>query len=157
MTRLSMLPKDQFAEDFKQLRRNIEEIKNAQRIGRDIMKPKIIECLDGSGNPTVYDLVTTAGEFDSRTDFTAIFKAESQREPWATIFVQTFYGNPTTPAEGDQSNGFSFISQSKTEEGLIAYRGSVHGAFEDFTPVYVKFFMFATDRGILEVLSEYYS
>jgi len=57
MTRLGLIPELSFAEDFKQLRRDVEAIKNAQRVGRDILKPKIIECLDGSGNPTVYDLV----------------------------------------------------------------------------------------------------
>lgn len=60
MTRLGQVPELAFAEDFKQLRRDIEDIKKAQRIGRDILKPKIVEALDGSGNPTVYDLVATA-------------------------------------------------------------------------------------------------
>ncbi len=156
MTRLNMMPELKFAEDFKQLRRDIAEIKNAQRLGRDIIKPKIIECLDGSGNPTQYDLVTVADAFGSQTDFTATFTAQNQLEPWGTLFVEGFYGSPTTPVGPGQMSGNFYLSQARTNPGTIAYRGSLGTAvFEDTTLLYLKFYMYTTDNGILEVVPEW--
>lgn len=158
MTRINMLPELQFAEDFKQLRRDIGEIKQAQRIGADIMKPKIIECLDVNGNPTQYDLVTTIDEwgYSSRAEFTAIFEADGQEEPWATPFYELFYGNPTTPVEPGKVSGFSYLSFSETGKGTIAYKGNLStNDFQDTTTIYVKFYFYATDNGKLTVLSEY--
>lgn len=158
MTRLRMLPEMQFAEDFKQLRRDIEEIKNAQRIGRDIMKPKIVECLDGSGNPTVYDIATTLTEFgdSTRAQFTMIFTADHQAEPWVTPFFKCFYGSLTNPASDTNIAGFNYLSQQATVEGQIGYKGSVStNMFPDTTIIYVKFYAYATDTGVLEVLPEY--
>lgn len=157
MTRLGMLPEQQFAEDFKQLRRNIEEIKNAQRIGRDIMKPKVIEVLDGSGNPTLYDLVSVYDGFGStRAEFTMIFTADHQLEPWVTPFVQLFYGSLTNPGTDVNVYGFQYLSLGKTEPGKIAYNGSFGTNLSpDSTLVYAKFYANATDTGVLEVLPEY--
>lgn len=158
MTRLRMLPELQFAEDFKQLRRDIEEIKNAQRIGRDIIKPKIVECLDINGDPTIYDLVTVVDAFGygSDTDFTATFFADNQAEPWGSLFVKGFYGSPTVPVQDGQMSGSFYLSQGKTNPGSIGYRGSAGTAqFEDTTLLYLKFYMYATDTGTLEVLPEY--
>lgn len=156
MTRLGMLPEQQFAEDFRQLRRDIEEIKNAQRIGRDIMKPKIVECLDADGNPTLYDLVTVNDGFSNRTDFTATLYADNQAEPWGSLFVKFFYGNPSTPATGGQTYGNFYLSNKKTNPGSISYSGTVgNNVFSDATLVYVKFYMYATDTGRLEVLPEF--
>lgn len=156
MTRLRMLPELQFAEDFKQLRRDIEEIKNAQRIGRDIMKPKIVEALDINGNPTEYDLVTVNDGFSNRTNFTVTLFADNQIEPWASLFVKFFYGNPSTPAAPGQTYGNFYLSNQKTNPGSISYRGTVgNNIFGDTTPVYVKFYMYATDTGTLEILPEF--
>jgi len=156
MTRLGMLPDQQFAEDFKQLRRDIEEIKNAQRIGRDIIKPKIVECLDINGEPTIYDLVTVWDGFSNRTDFTATLLAENQVEPWGSLFVKFFYGNTSTPAAAGQTYGNFYLSNENTNPGSIAYRGTVgNNVSSDPTLVYVKFYMYATDTGILEVLPEF--
>lgn len=156
MTRLGMVPEQQFAEDFKQLRRDIEEIKNAQRIGRDIMRPKIVECLDVNGNPTEYDLVTVNDGFNNRTDFTATLFADNQAEPWGTLFVKFFWGSPSNPAAPGQTYGSFYLSSAKTSRGSIAYRGSVgNNIFSDPTLVYVKFYMYATDTGRLEVLPEF--
>lgn len=156
MTRLGMAPDQQFAEDFKQLRRDIEQIKSAQRIGRDIIRPKIIECLDNNGNPTVYDLVTVADAFGSQTDFTATLFADNQDEPWGTLFVKGFYGNPDTPVGPGQMAGNFYLSQEKTGPGSIGYRGFLStAAFGDTTLLYLKFYMYATDSGTLEVLPEY--
>lgn len=156
MTRLNMIPEQKFAEDFKQLRRDIEAIKNAQRIGRDIMRPKIVECLDGSGNPTQYDLVTVPGGFGSSTNFTATLFADHQDEPWGTLFVKGFYGNPSTPVGDGQMSGSFYLSQNKTNPGSIGYRGFLGTAnFGDTTLLYLKFYMYATDTGTLEVLPEF--
>lgn len=156
MTRLGMLPEQQFAEDFRQLRRDIEEIKNAQRIGRDIIKPKIVECLDVDGNPTEYDLVTVADAFGSDTNFTATFFAENQAEPWGSLFVKGFYGAPGVPVQNGQMSGFFYLSQGKTNPGSIGYKGFAGTAqFEDTTLIYLKFYMYATDNGTLEVTTEY--
>jgi len=156
MTRLGMLPDQQFAEDFKQLRRDIEEIKNAQRIGRDIIKPKIVECLDINGDPTVYDLVTTVEDFSNRTFFTATLFADNQLEPWGSLFVKAFWGNTTTPVTPGQMYGNFYLSNQKTNPGSISYRGTVgNNIFDDTTLIYVKFYMYATDTGTLEVLPEF--
>jgi hypothetical protein len=150
MTRLNMIPEQQFAEDFRQLRRDIEEIKQAQRIGRDIMRPRIVECLDGNGNPTPYDLVTVPDGFRSATSFTATFTADNQQEPWGTLFVKAFYGSPGVPVQDGQMSGI--FSQQKTVPGAIGYRGFVGTAnFGDTTVLYLKFYMYATDTGVLEV------
>lgn len=152
MTRLAMLPDQQFAEDFKQLRRDIDEIKNAQRIGRDIMRPNVVQFLDGGGNPTPYDIVTTLNEWGdgTRADFTITFTADNQLEPWATPFYQVFYGNPNNPATPNQVSGFNYISFSRTGEKTIAYKGYVQTAtFPDTTVLYVKVYFYATDSGTL--------
>lgn len=155
MTRLNMIPEQQFAEDFRQLRRDIEEIKQAQRIGRDIMRPRIVECLDGNGNPTPYDLVTVPDGFGSGTSFTATFTADNQQEPWGTLFVKAFYGSPGVPVQDGQMSGSFYLSQNNTNPGTIAYRGSIGTAvFMDTTLLYLKFYMYATDTGVLEVIPE---
>lgn len=158
MSRLGLIPELTFAEYFKQLRRDIAEIKTAQRIGRDIIKPKIVECLDVDGNPTEYDLVTVVDEFGfgSDIDFTATLFAENQQQPWGSLFVKGFYGSPGVPVTDGQMSGFFYLSQGKTNPGSIGYRGSAGTAqFEDTTLLYLKFYMYATDNGTLEVLPEY--
>lgn len=158
MTRLALLPDNQFSEDFKQLRRDIEAIKNPQRFGRDSIRPRIVQCLDSNGNPTLYDIVTDLSpplnEFQI-ADYTAILHADTQLEPWATMYVQFYYGSPTNPAVGAQATGGAYLSQGATGDGTIAYRGRINGQYLDLTTIYAKFYMFATDTGTLEVRKEY--
>ena len=158
MTRLGMLPEQQFAEDFKQLRRDIEEIKNAQRIGRDIMRPRVVQFLDSGGNPTPYDIVTSLNQFGdgTRADFTITLNAYSQIEPWATPFYQIFYGNPNVPATPNQVSGFNYISFSRTGEGKIAYKGFAQNAvYLDTTVLYIKVYFYASDSGTLTLEQGY--
>lgn len=158
MTRLGMVPELQFAEDFKQLRRDIEAIKTAQRIGRDIVKPKVIECYDGSGNPTVYDLASVLNQFGDGTSasFTMVFTADNQAEPWVTPFVKLYYGSIDNPGTDVNVYGFQYLSQQETTEGKIAYRGSFGtNLFPDTTIIYAKFYANATDTGVLEILPEF--
>lgn len=151
-----MTPELKFAEDFKQLRRDIEEIKNAQRIGRDIIKPKIVECLDVNGDPTPYDLVTVNDGFSNRTFFTATLFADHQQVPWGSLFVKAFWGNPNTPVTPGQMYGGFYLSNKKTNPGSISYRGTVgNNILSDPTLLYIKFYMYATDTGTLEVLPEF--
>lgn len=162
MTRLGLVPELAFAEDFKSLRRDVEAIKSAQRVGRDILKPKIIEALDGSGNPTVYDLVATAvpdgfGGYQVREFFTARFTAKSQKEPWATPFYKLMFGSPSTPAAPGQTYGFSYpyIDDFRSEEGKFTYHGYFgNNDYLSSTSVYIKVYFYATDEGVLTVTNE---
>ena len=164
MTRLGQVPELAFAEDFKQLRRDVEEIKKAQRVGRDILKPKMVECLDGSGNPTVYDLIATAvpdgfGGYTVRTDFAARFQADHQLEPWTTPLYKLAYGSPTTPALPGQTYGFSypFVEDFEDEPGRMTYHGWFgNNDYLDATSIYLKVYMYATDTGTLTVTAEPY-
>lgn len=159
MTRLGLIPELAFAEEFKSLRRDAEAIKNAQRVGRDILRPKIIEALDGSGNPTVYDVAAT---YDAITDsvrgyFTARFTADNQKEPWATPFYKLMFGSPATPASPGQTYGFSypFIDDFRSEEGKFTYHGYFgNNLYPSSTPVYIKVYFYATDTGTLVVTNE---
>ena len=159
MTRLGLIPELAFAEDFKTLRRDIETIKNAQRVGRDILKPKIVEALDGSGNPTVYDVQAT---YDAVTDsvrafFTARFIADNQAEPWATPFYKLMFGSPSTPATPGQTYGFSYpyIDDFRTTPKKFSYHGYFgNNIYPSSTTVYIKVYFYATDTGVLTVTNE---
>lgn len=165
MTRLGMVPELTFAEDFKQLRRDIEAIKGAQRVGRDILKPKIIEALDGSGNPTLYDIEAEAvydpdfGGYNVRADFAARFQADHQLEPWATPLYKLMYGDPNTPATAGQTFGFSYpwVDDFYDEPGRVTYHGWFgNNNFGDSTSVFIKVYFYATDTGTLTVTEEPY-
>lgn len=162
MTRLGLVPELKFAEDFKQLRRDLEAIKNAQRVGRDILKPKIVECLDGSGNPTAWDVKATSvpdgfGGYDARAFFTAYFTAQSQKQPWATPFYKLMIGSPTNPAGPGETYGFSYpyIDDFRAEDGTFTYHGYFgNNNFADNRDVYLKVYFYATDTGTLVVTDE---
>lgn len=164
MSRLGLVPELKFAEDFKQLRRDIEDIKRAQLVGRDILRPKTIECLDGSGNPTVYDLVTTAvpdgyGGYTVRSDFAARFQADHQDKPWATPLYKLMYGSPTTPATPGQTYGFSYpwLDDFYNLPGKITYHGYFGSSvYSSPINVYIKVYFLATDTGTLTVTAETY-
>lgn len=164
MSRLGLVPELAFAESFKQLRRDLEDIKGAQRVGRDILRPKIIECLDGSGNPTAYDLVATAvpdgfGGYTVRKDFAARFVADHQKEPWATPLYKLMFGNPSTPAAPGQTYGFSypFISDFVSTPGKVTYHGWFgNNDYLSAVSIYIKVYFYATDTGVLTVTAEPY-
>jgi hypothetical protein len=159
MSRLGLVPEVAFAEEFKSLRRDLEDIKNAQRVGRDILKPRIIECLDGSGNPTAYDVVATydAVSDTTRAFFTARFIADNQLEPWATPFYKLMFGNPSTPAGAGQTYGFSYpyVDDFRTEDGKFSYHGYFgNNLFPGTETIYLKVYFYATDSGVLTVTNE---
>lgn len=161
MGRLGLVPELKFAEDFKQLRRDMEAIKNAQRVGRDILRPKMIEQLDGSGNPTEYDLVATydAVADEVRTDFAIRFNADHQNEPWGAPLFKLMYGSPSTPASPGQTFGFAypFLSDFKDIPGRMSFHGWFgNNTFGDHTSIYIKVYFYATDSGILTVTPEAY-
>ena len=164
MTRLGSVPELAFAEDFKQLRRDIEAIKAAQRVGRDILKPKLIECLDINGNPTTYDLEAVAvpdgfGGYDVRKDFAARFQADHQLEPWATPLYKLMWGSPTTPAAPNQTFGFSYpwVDDFQAVPGRVTYHGWFgNNIYGDATHVFLKVYFYTTDTGTLTVTEEPY-
>lgn len=159
MSRLGLLPEQAFAEDFKQLRRDIEEIKRAQRVGRDILKPKVIEAHNLDGTPTLYDVVAT---YDPVTDsvrafFTARFIADTQKEPWVTPLIKLAFGNPNTPATPGQTYGFAYpdIDDFRTTDGKFTYNGYFgNNLFPGTQSVYLKVYFYATDTGTLTVTNE---
>lgn len=156
------MPELTFAEDFKQLRRDLEDIKNAQKIGRDILKPKLIECLDGGGNPTVYDLVTVPvpdgfGGWDNDMDFVLRFVADHQDQPWGAPLFKLMYGNPSTPATTGQTYGFTYpyLDDFYDEPGKVSYYGWFgNNDFASSVPIYIKVYFYATDTGTLSVVEE---
>lgn len=162
MSRLGLVSELAFAEDFKQLRRDVEAIKNAQRVGRDILKPKIIECLDGSGNPTVYDLVTVPvpngfGGYTNRAHFVARFTAAHQYNPWGAPLYKLMFGSPSTPAAAGQTYGFTYpyMDDFLNVQGKVSYWGYFgNNDFMSAVPIYIKVYFYATDTGTLAVTAE---
>lgn len=158
MTRLALLPENTFVEDFKKLRADLEEVKNAQRSGRDIFVPKIVECLDGFGVPTAYDLIANVpdgfGGYLPR-NFVATMIADTQQEPWAVPIYKVFYGNPSTPIAGGQLTGFSYINPDELTPGQISYEGYFgDNVFPYNKLVYLKVYFYATDTGNLSVAGD---
>ncbi len=162
MGRLGLVSELAFAEDFKQLRRDVEAIKNAQRVGRDILKPKIIECLDGSGNPTVYDPVTVPvpngfGGYTNRAHFVARFTAAHQYNPWGAPLYKLMFGSPSTPATPGQTYGFTYpyLDDFLGVPGKVSYWGYFgNNDFASAVPIYIKVYFYATDTGTLAVTAE---
>lgn len=155
MGRLELLPENDFVAQFKQLQADLLQIKNAQRSGRDIWKPKIVECLDGSGNPTAYDLVANIpdgfGGYDLR-QFRASMVADNQLDVWAVPVFKMFYGNSSTPATDGQTAGFCYLDFPTTTTKEIGYSGYFgDNQFPNNHLVYLKVYFYATDTGILTV------
>lgn len=158
MTRLNMIPEEQFAEDFRQLRRELEEIKQAQRIGRDIIRPQIIECLDVNGNPTVYDLVANTpdgfGGFLQQA-FVATLEADHQEDVFAIPIYVIYYNTPgNLPALTSDVSGFSYLNfdPAKNSAKKISYSGYFGDNVFPFDHVtYLKVYFYATDTGTLTV------
>lgn len=148
MNRLDLQPDKNFVAEVKQLNTDVTDIKNAQRVGKDVLRPKIIEALSG-GNPTVYDLTTNNNNLKG---FRAIFQADHQLEPWATPLYKVTIGTVDgLPAPNDIA-GFSYIDFENLGEGKIAYTG-YFGAnnFGDNRNVYLKVYFYATDTGVLTI------
>jgi hypothetical protein len=156
MTRLDLDPNN-FAAQFKGLRTDLEQIKNAQRSGKDIWKPHIIEALDGSGNPTAYDLIANVpdgfGGLQQR-QFIATMTADNQDQVFAIPIYRVFRGSPTTPpAHTSDVAGFSYLEFSVNQAKKIAYSGRFGDNVYPFSVVtYLKVYFYATDTGTLQVV-----
>lgn len=155
MTRLDLDPNN-FAALVKNLRADLEQIKAAQRAGKDIWKPNIIECLDGSGNPTVYDLVATydAGFGFAQRNFIATMTADNQENVFAVPLYRVFYGSPgTLPAHSSDISGFSYLDFDINEPFKIAHSGYFGtNVYLDPKNAYLKVYFYATDTGTLQVV-----
>lgn len=152
MSRLDLIPAYAFSADFRELRRQIEEIKQQQRIGRDVLRTKIIECLDGDGNPTLYDKAGIWNGDRYYADFVATFTADHQLEPWATPIFVVSIGDPYTAPGASEIAGNSYLNFANTVEGKIAYSGGFGtNNFGDTRQVYLKVYFYATDTGVLVV------
>lgn len=156
MTRLDLDPNN-FAAQFKALRTDLEQIKNAQRSGKDIWKPHVIECLDGSGNPTVYDLAAlwdgVVGDNAVR-NFIATMTADNQDEVFAIPVYRVYYGAPgQLPPANNYIAGFSYLEFTVNGNKQIAYSGHFGtNFFPDNNNVYLKVYFLATDTGTLSVV-----
>lgn len=149
MNRLALLPNQSFVTDVKKLNTDVTDIKTAQRVGKDVLRPKIIEVLDGDGDPTTYDLTINNNNI---RNFRAVFQADHQLEPWATPLYKTTIGTVDgTPLPNDIT-GFSYLDFEYLSDGRIAYTGRF-GAnnFGDNRSVYLKVYFYATDTGTLTV------
>jgi len=156
MTRLDLTPDNDFATQFKQLQADLEQIKTAQRSGRDIWKPKIVECLDGFGNPTSYDLVANIpdgfGGYSLR-NFIASMVADTQEDVWAVPIFKLFWNSPSNPSSSGQSAGFCYLDFPTTDFKQIGYKGYFGDNVFPFDHlVYIKVYFYATDTGVLTVV-----
>lgn len=148
MNRLDLIPSNDFVSQFKKANSDVIDIKNAQRVGRDVLKPKIVEVLS-AGTPTVFDLHTSMQAF---VDFKAVFVADHQENPWATVFYKTTIGTIDNPPAGGDIAGFSYIDFDELGPGKIGYIG-FFGAnmFGDNRDIWLKVYFYATDTGVLTV------
>ena len=155
MTRLDLDPND-FAGQFKTLRASLEQIKSAQRSGKDIWKPHIVEALDGFGNPTVYDLVATydGGVGFAQRQFIATMTADNQDEVFAIPVYRIFYGAPgVLPAHTNDTAGNSYLEFTVNQLKKIAYSGRFGtNVYMDPKNAYLKVYFYATDTGSLQVV-----
>lgn len=157
MTRINLLPENDFVTQFKKLRSDIEQIKTAQRSGKDIWRPHIIEALDGFGVPTVYDLVANTpdgfGGYEQRA-FIATMTADNQDEVFAIPVYRVYYNTPgTLPPTTSSISGFSYLEFTVNDLKKIAYSGRFGDNVYPFDHVtYLKVYFYATDSGTLQVV-----
>lgn len=150
MSRIELIPENYFATQFKQLRRDLEQIKNAQRIGRDIVVPIVTEVQPVAG----YDFKANDDGFGGQTaNFTVLFEADHQEQPWGLPYFRFFVNTPTTPATPANAIGGSFAYyQAEILPGQIAYIGFVGGLdFNGVDDLWVKTYFYGTDTGVLTV------
>lgn len=156
MTRLDLDPNN-FAGQVQGLQADLLAIKNAQRSGKDIWKPHVVECLDAFGNPTLYDLVAPwdgiVGDNATR-NFIATFTATTQKQPFAVPVYVVYYGAPgVLPPANNYIAGFSYLDFNPRGPGQIAYSGHFGTNFyPDNNNVYLKAYFYATDTGTLNVV-----
>lgn len=156
MTRLALDPTN-FAAEVQALQADLEQIKAAQRSGKDIWKPHIVECLDAFGNPTVYDLVAlwdgVVGDNATR-NFIATMTADHQKAPFAIPLYKVYYGAPgVLPPANNYIAGNSYLSFDPLPPGKIAHAGHFGTNFyPDNNNVYIKVYFYATDTGTLSVV-----
>lgn len=154
MSRLGLIPENAFSEDFRTLRRMIEDIKATQRIGRDVVRPKIIECYNPDGTPTLYDKAGIWNAEQERyvADFLAVFTADHQLEPWATPFFKMAIGDPYTAPGANDIAGNSYLNFANTVPKKFGFSGSFGtNQYLDTRQVYLKVYFYATDTGVLVV------
>lgn len=156
MSRLELLPVNDFATQFKKLMSDVEQIKGAQATGKDIFVPKIVQCYEIDGvTPTVYDLVAPSDGFGGfYTSFVASMMADNQDEVWAVPIFQILKNNPIVPAvpSVDHAGGFCYLDFPTTYDKSIGYTGSFTGdSFYGITDLYLKVYFYATDTGTLSV------
>lgn len=160
MNRIELLPENDFVTAVKKLRADLEQIKNAQRTGKDIWKPHIVEAVDGFGVPTVYDLVANTpdgfGGYEQET-FLATMTADNQDEVFAVPVYKFFYNTPgNPPASTDDISGFSYLDfdPASNVAKKIAYSGYFGDNVYPFDHVvYLKVYFYATDSGVLQVVA----
>lgn len=160
MNRLDLLPQNDFAEQFKKLRLDLEQIKGLQRSGKDIWKPHIVECLDGFGNPTVYDLVANTpdgfGGYELE-NFLATFTADHQEQAFAIpVYVVYYNSPPNLPPTTSSIAGFSYLDfdPANNVARKIAYTGHFGDNVFPFNHLtYLKVYFYATDSGTLQVVA----
>lgn len=162
MSRLNLVPELKFSEDFKQLRRDIQEIKKAQRIGRDIVRPKVIEAYEMDGvTPTEYDVETEdydagGGIINTAIQFRVTFIANHQTEPFANPqFKLMVNAEKRQPVAADNIYAFAYLDVENVELGKISYLGQViaNTTFDDVEDVFLKIYMYATDTGLITIKS----
>lgn len=156
MTRLAGLEENQMVDFIKSMHADIDDIKNRQLAGRDIFVPKIVECLDGFGNPTQYDLVADTpdgfGGYELR-QFIATMTADNQIDVWAVPIFKVYWGSPTTPAGEDQTAGFCYLGFPGTIDYQISYAGYFGDNVFPFDHItYLKVYFYATDSGTLSIV-----
>lgn len=155
MTRLALDPNN-FAGQVQALQADLLGIKNAQRSGKDIWKPHVVECLDAFGNPTLYDLAAlwdgVVGDNALRY-FIANFKADTQKQPFAVPVYKVYYGAPgVLPPANNYISGFSYLDFNGQPEGHVIFSGHFGTNFyPDNNNVYIKVYFYATDTGVLTV------
>lgn len=157
MTRLAFDPNN-FATLVKGLQGDIDQIKAAQRSGHDVFTPHLVQALDGSGNPTAWDLKATwdgvVGDNAVRY-FIASMIADHQDQVFAIPIYVCYYGNPTTlPPVASDIAGFSYLDfdAAYNNPKQIAYSGHFGtNNYPDNNDVYLKVFFYATDTGTLTV------
>jgi hypothetical protein len=156
MTRLDLDPNN-FAGQVQALQADLLALKTAQRSGKDIWKPHIVECLDGAGNPTLYDLVAPwdgiVGDNASR-NFIATMTADHQDDVFAIPLFKVYYGAPgVLPPASNYIAGNNYLAFAPLPPKKIAYAGHFGTNFyPDNNNAYLKVFFYATDTGTLSVV-----
>lgn len=150
MSRIELIPENAFATEFKQLRQELENFKNTQRVGKDVVVPFVIEVEPAAG----YDIQAdpeVGGQY--LADYEILFEADHQESPWGVPFVRYFVNGPTTPALNSHNiGGTMHINIAEIQPGRIGYTAFAGGLeFNGVFSLYIKVYFYATDTGVLTV------